>query len=519
MTGIKFHRPMTRRRFTGLALGGVAGLLAGPRLSGARASTALERTAGDGLTRARPEKHGVDPRAIVAFLDEVAGAGLELHSFMLARGWDVIVEAWWAPYRADRPHMMHSLTKSVAVSGVAVALKEKLFSIDDKVVAFFPEELPAQVSDNLAAMSVRDLLTMRTGHEKEISGSVWRQIKTSWVAEFFKVPVVHRPGTRFVYSSAASFMLSAIVTRITGQTLRDYMEPRFFKPLGISGLSWDVGPGGINPGGNGLTWKTVDSLKLGMLYAQKGRWNDAQILTPQWVEDATRAQVDEGVYGYQWWIGPGKAFYAVGLFTQMSIVFPDHDAVLAVTSAIDESERLTPIVWKHFPAAFSRSGRPADATAHASLVERTRNLSVLPALGAASSDVARRISGKPFRATPNAEGIESLRFDFAGDRCRFTLRDARGEHAVEAGLGRWIEGRTSMTGNKLHHQYQPESMVVVAAGQWTKPGTFQMTWQFAETAFRDTVVCRFTDDTLTFDRSVNVNSAATSLPTVRAALI
>jgi CubicO group peptidase (beta-lactamase class C family) len=509
---------MTRRRFTGLALGGAAGLLATLRLLGGSCAAAADRRAGDGLVRARPEAHGVDPRAIAAFLDEVAGQGLELHSFMLARGGDVIAEAWWSPYRADRPHMMHSLTKSVAVSGVAVALKERLFAIDDKVVSFFPGELPVAVSDNLAAMTVRDLLTMRTGHDKEISGSVWRQIKTSWVAEFFKVPVVHRPGTRFVYSSAASFMLSAIVTRVTGQTLRDYMEPRFFRPLGISGLTWDVGPGGINPGGNGLTWKTVDSLKLGMLYAQQGRWNGQQILTPEWVADASRSQVAEGGYGYQWWIGPGKAFYAVGLFTQLSIVFPDHEAVLAVTSAIDESERLTSIVWKHFPAAFAAARRDGDAAAYASLLERTRDLSVLPVLGARSSEVARRISGRRYRATPNAEGIESLRFDFAGDRCRFALRDERGEHVVEVGLGRWIEGRTSMTGNKLHHQYQPDSMVVVAGGQWTDPDTFQMTWQFAETAFRDTVVCRYANDTVTFDRSVNVNSAALSLPTVHAAL-
>ena len=202
----------------------------------------------DGLPRARPEARGVDPQAILAFLDEVRGAGLELHSFMLSRGGDVISEGWWAPYRADRPHMMHSLTKSVAVSGVAIAMQEGLFGIDDKVISFFPDELPPTVSENLAAMTVRDLLTMRAGHAEEISGSVWRQIKTSWVAEFFKVPVVHKPGTRFVYSSAASFMLSAIVTKVTGQTLRDYMEPRFFKPLGITRLSWDVGPGGINPG-------------------------------------------------------------------------------------------------------------------------------------------------------------------------------------------------------------------------------------------------------------------------------
>lgn len=506
---------LTRRRFAGLTLGG-AGLIALPGLAACARVAAPAVSPIDGLPRARPEAHGVDPQAILAFLDEVRGAGLELHSFMLSRGGDVISEGWWAPYRAERPHMMHSLTKSVAVSGVAIAIAEGLFGIDDKVISFFPDELPATVSENLAAMTVRDLLTMRAGHAEEISGSVWRQIKTSWVAEFFKVPVVHKPGTRFVYSSAASFMLSAIVTKLTGQTLRDYMEPRFFKPLGITGLNWDVGPGGINPGGNGLTFKTADALKLGMLHAQKGRWNGQQILSPEWVEAVSKPQVAEGEYSYQWWIGANNSYYAVGLFTQMSIVFPDHDAVLAVTGAIRKSEMLSSIVDRHFPAAFGAASLPPGD--YAALAERTSALSLLPALSGATSPVAARISGKRFTATENAEGIESFGFAFEGDRCRFTMRDARGEHSVDVGLGRWIEGRTSVTGNKLHHQYQPASMVVVAGGHWTAPDTFEMVWQFAETAFRDTAVCRFDGDTMTFDRSVNVNSAAMSLPTVRSTL-
>ncbi len=511
----------SRRSFTGLLLGGGTGLLLLPGLSGCLSPRANLVSPIDGLPRARPEAEGVDPQAILDFLDEVKAAGLELHSFMLARHGNVIAEGWWSPYRADRPHMMHSLTKSVAVSGVAIALKEGRFKLDDTVISFFPDELPPQVSDNLAAMTVRDLLTMQTGHEKEISGSVWRQIKTSWVAEFLKVPVVYKPGTKFVYTSAASFMLSAIVTKVTGQTLRDYMEPRFFKPLGITGLTWDVGPGGINPGGNGLTWKTADSLKLAMLYAQKGKWNGQQILSPEWVAAASTLQAGnqddpDDRYGYQWWIGPGKAYYALGLFTQMAIVFPEQDAVLAITAAIDGSKKLKPIIWKHFPGAFAAPGRPNNDNGYAALTGRTEHLSLLPPLGEASSPLAAQISGKSFTAAANAEGITAMSLTFDGDHCIFKLTDVRGEHQVDVGLGRWIEGRTSMTGNKLHHQYQPDSMVVVAGGQWTAPDSFEMTWQFAETAFRDTVICRFAGDTMTFDRKVNINSADLFLPTVRA---
>jgi CubicO group peptidase (beta-lactamase class C family) len=502
----------------GLLIGGAAASLPLVGSDGAAARRPARREPLDGLPRARPELLGLHPDAMLRFLDEVASRGLELHGYMLARRGQVISEGWWWPYRADRPHMLHSATKSFAVSGVGLALDEGRFRLDDKVISFFPDELPAKVSDNLAAMTVRDLLTMQTGHETEISGSVWRQIKSSWVAEFLKVPVVYRPGTHFVYTSAASFMLSAIVTRTTGQTLHQYMEPRFFRPLGMRGISWDVGPGGINPGGNGLTCRTSDLLKLGMVHAQKGVWRGRRVLSEKWVRAATSPQVPSGKYGYQWWIGPGRAYYALGLFTQLSIVFPEHDAVLAINGAIDGSSKLLPTIWKHFPAAFAHRPIPFAEAAHRRLVARTRDLSLLPRLGTTRSPVAPRISGRVFRIEPNAQQVEAVRFTFAGNACQFTLRDHRGEHKISVGLGNWIEGRTSMTGNALHHQYQPDMMVVVAGGRWIDPQTFEMTWQFAETAFRDRVICRFDGDRMTLDRSVNVNSADTSLPTLRGRL-
>lgn len=511
---------LSRRGFNGILLGGCASALLPALVGGCtqKGGSARSVNALDGLARSRPEAQGVDPASILAFLDEVSAAGLELHSFMLARNRQVIAEGWWYPYRADRPHMMHSLTKSVAVSGVGLALDEGRFALDDKVVSFFDEELPQVVDEKLGAMTVRDLLTMQTGHAEEISGSVWRPIKTSWVAEFFKVPVVHQPGTTFVYSSAATFMLSAIVTKTTGQTLRDYMEPRFFQPLGIKGLSWDVGPGGINPGGNGLTWKTADSLKLGILYEQDGMWEGKRILSSEWVRAATTPQVSDGGYGYQWWIGPDEAYYALGLFVQTSIVFPEHDAVLAVTSAIDGSAKLLPIVWKAFPSAFRAGPKPVNEAGYAALEDRTSKLTLLPDLTLTTSPIAARISGRTFRIAPNPDGVETVALTFAGDQCRFELRDARGLHRVVVGLDDWVEGETSMTGNKLHHEYQPDSMVVVGGGRWIDPTTFEMIWQFAETAFRDRVLCRFNGNEMTLDRSVNLNTADTSLPTLRGQL-
>ncbi len=205
---------------------------------------ASARDAGDGLPRSQPELQGVRSTSILAFLADLEQLGVELHSFMLSRNGSVIAEGWWWPYQPQRMHMTHSLTKSVMVSGVGIAIDEGRFSLDDKVVSFFPEHLPPDPDPNLLAMTVRDLLTMRTGQDHETSGSVWRPLKSSWIAEFMKIPVVYPPGTKWVYTSAASYMLSAIVTKTTGQKLADYLRPRMLEPMGIRDFQWDVTPKG-----------------------------------------------------------------------------------------------------------------------------------------------------------------------------------------------------------------------------------------------------------------------------------
>jgi CubicO group peptidase (beta-lactamase class C family) len=520
-----FSDSLSRRRFGVLAMGGVAAPLVPGVLSGcanaAQAGPAVgpvapHLAAHDGLPRALPEAKGVSSERILAFLDDVAAAGLELHSFMVARHGSVVAEGWWWPYQPQRIHMTHSLTKSVMVCGVALALDEKRFGLDDKVVSFFPEHVPADASDNLKAMTVRNLLTMQCGHEKETSGSVWRPIKTSWVAEFMKIPVPITPGTKMVYTSAASYMLSAIVTKTTGMKLADYIKPRLLDPLGIKDFHWDVSPEGVTPGGNGLSWTTADSMKFGLLHAQKGKWQGKQLLSAEWVADATRFHTpdDDGGagYGYQWWMGPSKAYFGLGLFTQMAIVFPEQDAVVAFFSAIDGSKKLKPLIWKHFPAAFVDATPATPATA--ALRKRTDSLRLLPTLSKTRSPVAARIAGKTFILAANDQAAKSVKFDLSGDRLRYTLVDDRGTHSITSGLGEWLEQDTTMTGARLHHEYEPDGMRVVAGARWVDDDTLEMTWQYVEAAFRDTVRCTFNGDKVSIDRSVNLNSGERKLPTL-----
>jgi hypothetical protein len=324
--------------------------------------------------------------------------------------------------------------------------------------------------------------------------------------------VVTQPGTNFVYTSAAAYLLSAIVSRTTGLPMADYLKPRLMEPLGISGYEWPVGPENITPGANGLSWKTADSLKLGILHAQNGLWQGKQILPAAWVQ-AVQAQHVKDTYGYLWWLGPNGAFIADGLFSQLSYVFPHHDAVLAITAGIPDGARVNRFVFSHFPAAFDDHTAPR-AEAAATLKRRTAALTALAPPPRTGSPVVARVSGKRYTCRDNAQKVKALQWDFSTDGCVFTLEDERGTHTVRVGLGRAIEGDTSITGNELHHEYQLERMRVVASGEWRDARTFVMSWSFVESAFRDTVTCVFEGPLVRFDRSVNVNSAATSLPAV-----
>lgn len=470
----------------------------------------------DGLTRGSPTDAHVDSRAVLNFIDEVFANDLDLHSFMLYRHGAVVAEGWSWPYQNHRPHIMHSLTKSVTASGVGMAVDEGYFSLEDKVVSFFDEELPTVVSSELESLTVKDLLTMRAGHAKSVSGSVFRQVKTSWVSEFFKIPVVNAPGSEFLYSSALSFMLSAIVSKTTGETVRDFLQPRMFQPLGISGLTWGASPNGISSGGNGLTWTTADSLKLGILHLQMGVWNGRQLISRRWVEEATRSHVPGEGYGYHWWVeNSADAYYALGAFGQFSIVFPKHDAVLAITAGIPRGSSLADIAWKYFPAAFGGSSSKSGIAASEALRNRTDNLRLLPEPRFTTSPIAKQISGRIYTIEANDDNVTSIQFDFSNDKLDFRLTDHRGDHVVRVGLRDWIESDSSITGNKLHHQYQPAEMKVVAHGHWWDAHTFEMTWQFVETAWVDHVVCRFFDDHISVDRRTNANYAPLVRPTLR----
>lgn len=309
--------------------------------------------------------------ALIAHTDSVEGVMLQ--SVMIAKHGKVIYEKWMNGGAADTPHVMHSVSKSFCATAVGMLVDDGKLNVTDKVIDFFPDQLPAEVSNNLKAMTVRDLLTMNCGHETEPRTRGADTNNVDWVSAFLAHPVTKQPGTWYCYNSIGTYMLSAIVQKVTGQKVVDFLTPRLFEPLCIDKPRWDESPQGINCGGWGLFIKTEDMLKFGQLFLQQGQWGGKQLLSREWVAEASKFQVpsvpagtrpDEveakGLntdncawllgYGYQMWRCPDNAYRADGARGQYIIVMPDQDAVIAITADSPDLQAELENVYKYlFP--------------------------------------------------------------------------------------------------------------------------------------------------------------------------
>jgi CubicO group peptidase (beta-lactamase class C family) len=511
---VNSEQPRTTRRtvLKSLALGTAACALGDLTMDSAESSPRAARARR--LPRTRPEAVGVTPAAILTFLDAVEQKVGGLHSFMLLRHGQVAAEGWWAPYAPVHPHMLFSLSKSFASTAVGLAVAEGKLTVDAPVTSFFPDQLPAKVSDNLAAMRVRHLLTMSTGHDKDATGGTTSNPEGNWVKGFLALPVEHEPGSKFVYNSAATYMCSAIVQKLTGKPVLEYLKPRLFDPLGIEGQTWDTCPKGISIGGWGLTIKTEDIARFGQLYLQKGKWNDVQLIPETWIDEATSRQVSNGDpatggdwnqgYGYQFWRCRHGLYRGDGAFGQFCIVMPQHDAVLAITSGVGDMGAVMAAAWDHLLPAM-QSSPLSKSEDNGDIKKRIAELAVRPPEGKPTSPTAERVSGKTYRVETNDEKIQSVTLTFDGIRCRLTLRDEKGERTLTSRNDAWVKGTTLMADNRPPGK-------VATRGAWTNEDTYVMKLCFYESPFVQTFTCQFEGDKLTLSRKMNVSFGPTDLP-------
>lgn len=472
--------------------------------------TAAGRSQPAPLPRATPESRGVTSASVLAFVEALDSLE-HVHSMMLLRHGRVIAEGWWAPYEASANHELYSLSKSFTSTAVGFAVSEGLVHVDDEVLKFFPGDAPGAPSAHLQAMRVRDLLTMTTGHQDETSSAPDRLSARAFLAH----PVPHKPGTHFQYNTPATFMLSAIVQQQTGQTVLEYLGPRLFEPLGIERPTWNTNFQGISLGGYGLRVRTEDIARFGQFHLQQGRWEGRQLLPATWIQQASARQVSNGSnpksdwdqgYGFQFWRCRNGAYRGDGAFGQYCIVFPEQEAVLAITSGVRDMPGVLDRVWDTLLPGFQHRRLVSNPRQRKELEARLKTLSIPTVEGSAESLGAAGALGRRFFFPANDQHLDSIVLEAnpTGKGWILVQQIAGAETRTPCGQGDWRMSRGSFGAST--------DEPLAASGAWAADGSFVAKICARETPFMATLTLRFEGNQLTRDLAMNVGFGATRHP-------
>ena len=465
------------------------------------------------LPRSVPEAQGVSSQGIIDFLDAAAKSSHEFHSIMFLRNGKVIAEGWWNPYNPELRHTLYSTSKSFTATAVGFAVSEHRLSVNDKVISFFPDALPDTVGPFLSGMKVKDLLSMSAGQDPDPTFKTVVS-DSNWVKSFLAVPVVYEPGTKFLYNTLATYMLSAIVQKVMGEKVIDFLKPRLFEPLAIEGMDWEVDPHGINTGGWGLRLKTEDMAKFGQFFLQKGKWNGKQLLPSSWIEEASSLKIYQAPdapqskkdssdwmqgYCYQMWRCRHNCYRADGAYGQYIIVLPEQDAVIAITAETGDMQDELNLIWTYLLPAIKTDKMTENASLTGILNKRLASLALpLPATGNGST-VISKISGKTFILETNDKHLKNMTFQFKDSICRVSMGIESSVYNFSFGYGQWIPGETSMPGPNLllsakaHHFGLAPDKVEGSFG-WKEDNTLELVLRYIESPHTETIDCKFDKD-------------------------
>lgn len=451
------------------------------------------------LEHVTPEEVGVDSGVIASFLNEINEKGLGLQSFTVVCHDKVCAQGFFKPYNADTPHVLYSMSKSVTSTAIGFAVSEGLLSLNDRVAEFFPE-YPMSKRPFNRMLTVRMLLTM---HSDKLITVLDEKGQKDWIASFMGATFILPPNTKFNYISENTFMLSAIISRVTGMSVIDYLYPRIFEPLGIEKPFWETDGEGNNAGGWGLYMKSEDLAKFFLPYIHGGKWIDGTQIIPEiWVKEATRKQVNsvrdgyidnmEG-YGYQFWRNPiANSARADGLFGQRCFLFPDYDALVVLNCGEAEDYKVMKVFWKYFPQCFGYEPLPENKQAYDKLIETIDGCHVeeLPATER-NTEMENKISGRLIKCKTsefvsvvtisitqmlyNKPGeINEMKLTFEDDKLLFYWKEKEYENTIEVGLNGEYGISPITLGDLNYHTYSKAA--------WQEDGTLKLWIRPIETA-------------------------------------
>lgn len=471
--------------------------------------------------RTTPEAVGIPSASIEWLLDRLEEGWTEPHGLMIMRHGKVCAEGWWAPYASGIRHGLQSHTKTYAATAVGIAYTEGLLKLTDRIVDIFADEIPENPSENLKKLTVRDVLCMGCGMD-----TMPRPSK-DWIREFLATPVNHVPGTTFMYNSTGSTFLGAIVRKLTGLGLHDYLKPRLFDKIGIDAenLRWITMPDGMEVGGGGLFATTEDNLRLMKLYADGGVWEGERILAEDYVKLATSKQNDSATeravnppaednfvgYGFQIWMCRPKGVYrADGAMGQFTIVFPERDMLLAITENASGStggampQKALDTIWEwldSLPRAETEI-LPEDPEASAHLARRMQMLALPAPLRSPESPLQEKINGSTYAVTDGyfaladagmvrfmsgedrPGGAKALSLTFAENACTLTcLVDGKPQSLT-----------ATMDGTRLRNELPGMPSIALCSGCWEADNVFRLRLRMVETCNETSITFTFSGD-------------------------
>lgn len=444
-------------------------------------------------TLCNPEALGISSSGLLSYLDALSRSGMEVHSMVILRHGQVACEMAWSPYTLDHPHQLFSLSKSFTSAAIGLAVSEGLLSYDDTVAELLPDKMPDNPSERHGRITVRHLLCMASGLDQ--ASDSMDPGEPDWAKHTLSYDVVYEPGTEFQYNSMGTFLLSEILQRLSGVTLRDYLTPRLFAPLAISTPHWMASPMGVSAGGFGLMLSTRQIARFGQLLLQDGIWAGQRLLPEGWVQEATRKHIDskggsqdwlEG-YGYQFWRCQNGFYRGDGMHGQICMVLEDLDAVIAINAWLQDMGGEMQQLHDHIIPAFD--ALPAGLEAQQALQKRLAQLAhPFPAAGIAPEHL-------PASGTYVASSGKQISIHMQGSQLQLTLAEPASAFfpslpiAITAGLGAPVAGTLSIPFDTVYDYY--------AAYGWQPDGAMQVLVRMPGMAGHTCITLIFGDKVIT----------------------
>ena len=369
------------------------------------------------IPRSTPEEQGVPSKALIELFDAMHNMEqTDIHSMIVMRHGKVVGEFYPAPFAPQYQHTQYSSSKTLVSLAAGIAIDENRLRLTDRVATFFPEYLPDSICTNLADMTVRDLLTMQSGIKPD-----WgmRAKTTEWIKTFLGKPVPNKPGEVFAYDSMVTYMISAIVQKVTGKTVLDYLKEKMFSHMGVTVVNWEESPEGINTGGWGLHIQSESLAKVGQMWLDGGVWNGKQIVSKEWIEQMSARQANGGDYGYGyqvWMCKYPSAVRADGALGQYVIVVPEKDVVIVLTEAsFTNGKPQRNLIWDNFLPQLVDEPLPASKDYQTLLAKQASYTLEIPA-GKEKSSVMKKLAGKKISVPKNKYGWKEVVFEQGADK-------------------------------------------------------------------------------------------------------